>query len=96
MNVAVREANLPEERSALVEVLQESLAGWADDTRFDWLYFDNPFGNARCWVLDDSEGIAGENGRWRREKAGGRGKGAAVGEEGGEGCGRREGRSRRA
>lgn len=60
MSPRVREANLREEKSALVDVLTESIAGWADDSKFDWLFLDNPFGEARCWVLvDESERIAG-------------------------------------
>ena len=56
MSLIVREANLREERSALVDALSESLEGWNDDTKFDWLYLDNPFGEARCWVLVDEKG----------------------------------------
>lgn len=57
MNTVVREANLREERSAIVDLLVQELAGWTDARKFDWLYLDNPFGEARCWVLLDEAGV---------------------------------------
>ena len=59
MSTVVREADVRAERSALLEVLIEELEGWADDTKFDWLYFDNPFGEARCWVLSENDDVVG-------------------------------------
>jgi len=56
VKTVVREAKIREERSALVEVLVQELEGWADGRKFDWLYLDNPFGEARCWVLEEETG----------------------------------------
>ena len=60
MSTHVREADIRAERQVLVDVLARELAGWSDANKFDWLYLDNPFGEARCWVLvDDDETIVG-------------------------------------
>ena len=55
MSLVVRQADVRTERAAILEVLKRELDGWVDDVKYDWLYLDNPFGEARCWVLEDDE-----------------------------------------
>lgn len=59
MSARVREAKSRDERTELVRTLIESFSGWTDDQKFDWLYLDNPWGEACCWVLDVDGDIAG-------------------------------------
>jgi len=55
----VRRADVRAERAELVSVLIREVEDWVDESRFDWLYLDNPVGEARCWVLDDGGEIVG-------------------------------------
>jgi hypothetical protein len=58
-NLRVREADACKEREPLLKILRNWLAPEIDEKRLDWLYFRNPHGNARIWVLEDSDGMVG-------------------------------------
>ena len=55
MAVAVREANLIDDRPVLTSLAQSYLAPSADDSRFQWLYRENPFGPARAWIAQGKD-----------------------------------------
>ena len=55
MSLIVRPADVRAERTTIVEVLKRELDGWVDDAKYDWLFLDNPFGEARCWILEEAE-----------------------------------------
>jgi hypothetical protein len=54
MNIAIRLADLEADKERLVETLSQSLNPRADCARFDWLYRNNPYGQARVWVAIDT------------------------------------------
>ena len=51
----VREANLTDDQPILTALAQAYLRPDADDTRFQWLYRENPFGPARAWIACDKQ-----------------------------------------
>lgn len=64
----VREADPRAEKAAILNVLTAELEGWTGAGKFDWLYLDNPFGEARCWVLEDANGaLVGVSAAFPRE-----------------------------
>ncbi len=48
--VRVREANLAADKPVIVDLIRKYLAADADVRRFEWLYLENPFGQARAWI----------------------------------------------
>jgi hypothetical protein len=55
MSVQIRRAVLDSDCTDLIELSRRHLAPNADRRRFDWLYFQNPFGSAKAWLAHDSE-----------------------------------------
>ncbi len=55
MRLSVRPANLVTDREALIELMHQHLTPMSDGPRYDWLYFQNPDGQAQLWVLIDTE-----------------------------------------
>ncbi len=53
MAIAIREADLDRDATALVAFLEGQLAGHGGRARYDWLYRRNPFGVARAWIAAD-------------------------------------------
>jgi hypothetical protein len=53
MSVVVRPADLAEDRAALLAVLERNLPDLAHAKRFEWLYRDNPAGQAWAWLAVD-------------------------------------------
>lgn len=53
MSLEVRLANNTRDRSAIIDGLKQHLNPLTDARRFDWLYLDNPDGQAHIWVLED-------------------------------------------
>jgi hypothetical protein len=54
MSVQIRRAVLDSDCTDLIELSRRHLAPNADRRRFDWLYFQNPFGSAHAWLAEDS------------------------------------------
>jgi len=50
MAIYVREANLTNDQGILMELARAYLNGDSDESRFRWLYQENPFGPARAWL----------------------------------------------
>jgi hypothetical protein len=50
MAIYVREANLIDDQGVLISLAQTYLNGDSDESRFRWLYQENPFGQARAWL----------------------------------------------
>jgi hypothetical protein len=59
MNLTVREVDPHREREGLVRILKSCLGPDTDELRFDWLYFANPHGSARVWVLEANKELIG-------------------------------------
>ena len=61
MKTHVRNADLEADRSSVIKLFREHLNAQFDERRFDWLYFQNPCGQAILWILEaDAAGpIAG-------------------------------------
>ena len=58
-NVVIRRANLDLDRDILIDTLSRFLNPVADARRFDWLYKDNPHGEAQVWIaIDQQTGVA--------------------------------------
>lgn len=55
MATAVRQANLPADRESLIEALREHLNPRTNDSRFRWLYEQNPHGKASIWIAVNQE-----------------------------------------
>lgn len=56
MSVQVRDADLKSDRDELIRFFRENLTPASDPTRFDWLYVENPHGEARAWMAVDEAG----------------------------------------
>lgn len=56
MRLVIREADLDTDGPAIIETLTRWLTPLYDETRFQWLYKNNPFGVARTWIATDSVG----------------------------------------
>lgn len=56
MPVHIRPADLPREKSALVQLFRRFLSLESDDQRFDWLYLNGPHGTGQAWVACETEG----------------------------------------
>jgi len=50
VKIIVRSADLREDRSLLIEAAARYLTPLSDETRFNWLYNDNPHGQGRAWI----------------------------------------------
>jgi hypothetical protein len=64
MPITIRPVNLSRDREEVISFLRENLTERSSAARFDWLYIQNPFGEARAWMADDdasgrSIGLAG-------------------------------------
>ncbi len=56
--VTIRRADLNMDREILIESLSRHLNPLADARRFDWLYKDNPHGEAQVWIaVDQGNGV---------------------------------------
>jgi hypothetical protein len=55
MNIDIRQADLEFDRKLLIETLLRYLTPLSDDRRFDWLYRNNPHGEARGWIAIDRD-----------------------------------------
>jgi len=56
MGAVIRQADLDRDRDALIRIHQRYLNPQADSRRYDWLYRDSPFGQARTWLATDGDG----------------------------------------
>jgi len=54
MDLVVRHADLVNDCEQIVELQRRYLTERADLQRFNWLYRDNPFGQPRVWVTEES------------------------------------------
>ena len=69
MNLAIRPADLERDRKAMLALLVEHFADWAewkDERKFDWLYVENPMGTPRTWLLECGDEIVGLSSAFRR------------------------------
>jgi hypothetical protein len=57
MALTIRPADHATDREALLEVLQRNLTDLPHARRFEWLYLDNPAGQAWSWFLSDGRGL---------------------------------------
>jgi len=64
----IRPADLESDREILTDTLKRFLTPLADGARFDWLYRDNPFGQARVWMAieQDSGAVVGTSSAFPR------------------------------
>ena len=51
MSVRVRSADLEADSRDLIDLFRRHLTPLSDRHRFDWLYFQSPYGAARAWVV---------------------------------------------
>jgi len=58
MSIGIRRAELLADRNTLVDLLCCHLTKHSDVHRFDWLYCNSPFGEARVWLAYDQDGAA--------------------------------------
>lgn len=58
MPIIIRPAHLESDRELLNDTLKRFLTPLADRSRFNWLYRDNPFGQARVWLAIDHDTAA--------------------------------------
>jgi hypothetical protein len=56
MALRIREADLTHDRAELIRFLDENLPETCDSSRFDWLYLQNPHGEARAWIAMEEAG----------------------------------------
>jgi hypothetical protein len=57
MPIAIRSADLAQDRLLLIELLRQHLTPLSDQRRFDWLYCRGPAGPAQAWLAwDEKEG----------------------------------------
>lgn len=54
MSVTVRSADLKTDRELLIDTLTRYLNPLYDARKFDWLYHENPHGEARAWIATDT------------------------------------------
>ena len=61
MGIVIREADLIKERETILGALNENRKREVGFNRYNWLYLDNPFGQAKAWlaVCDQTGDIAG-------------------------------------
>jgi len=52
-SIAVREANLTDDKPILTGLTSRFLRADANEKRYDWLYRENPFGEAHAWIACD-------------------------------------------
>ncbi len=55
MAVFVRNADLFEDRPAIVDLHQKFLTSTSSEKRFEWLYCQNPYGLPKVWIAQDEE-----------------------------------------
>ena len=55
MAILIREADLAADRTLLIREIRAHLNPYTDDRRFDWLYLQNPYGQARTWIASDQD-----------------------------------------
>jgi len=55
MRITVRPADLHADRDVLIDMMLRFLTPMSDGPRYDWLYHQNPDGQAQLWVLIDSD-----------------------------------------
>jgi hypothetical protein len=58
VNVVIRLADLEADRALLIHTLLHHLTPRSNDLRFDWLYQQNPHGQARVWIAVDTDNHA--------------------------------------
>lgn len=57
MNMLIRPADLRSDQNLMIDTHFRYLTPLSNDTRFDWLYQNNPHGQARAWIaLDERDG----------------------------------------
>ena len=56
MTIAIRVVDLKRDGDELTRFLFENLTSQSDASRFDWLYLQNPHGQARAWMAVDTLG----------------------------------------
>jgi hypothetical protein len=55
MNLTIREADLERDKPILVGLFRRYLFPFYDERRFEWLYRNNPHGQARTWIAVDAD-----------------------------------------
>lgn len=55
MKLALRSADLESDRSLIIELLFKYLTPLSNDTRYEWLYLNNPHGGAQVWIASRSD-----------------------------------------
>jgi hypothetical protein len=55
MSMIVRRADLESDRKEMIRMILQYLTPSSDDLRFDWLYRNNPWGEALAWVATDGD-----------------------------------------
>src|SRR5262245_3485414 len=56
MAVSIREVDLHRDRAELIAFLLENLTERSNELRFNWLYLENPSGQARAWMALNEAG----------------------------------------
>jgi hypothetical protein len=54
MGITIRDADLKDDREEIIRFLHENLTASSNAARFEWLYLQNPSGQARAWMAVDS------------------------------------------
>lgn len=55
MAITVKEANIKKDLDILVQLLNQNRKRPVDKRRFEWLYFENPEGEAKAWIVFDEK-----------------------------------------
>lgn len=55
MKTVIEKGNLVRDRALIIETVRRYLTPLSNDRRFDWLYRENPAGEAQTWIARDEE-----------------------------------------
>lgn len=69
VNIGVRQADLDQDKEILISILRRYLTPSSSETRYDWLYRQNPHGPARAWLAQNLENgdVVGVSAAFKRE-----------------------------
>lgn len=68
MKIVIQPADLEKEKELLITTLRQYLTASSNESRFDWLYRQNPHGAPKAWLARDSESgeVVGASAAFRR------------------------------
>jgi len=67
VTIAIRRANLEKDKALIIGALFRNLTPASDETRFNWLYLQNPSGPAQAWVAVEDGDVVGVSAAFARD-----------------------------